>query len=221
MDLSYLIADAKELPFKSESLDAAFSIYFTDIIPFRYLIEEVSRVLKNGGFFVHFGPLDYHFDNIADCLTSEEIKLLLLLEGYEILYENFVTIQHLTTSSMVKKNYDNWVLVAQKRQGSKISSHSILVMTHPIDFYVHKEVFNGKERLKKIRLRLNDYDQESQEFVVELLKLVNGSRSIGQILDELNKTFSINMNLHEHVYAIILKLMALGLVSLKETITDN
>ena len=39
---------------------------FTDVLPLSVLLKEVKRLLMPGGVFVHFWPLDYHFDDIDE-----------------------------------------------------------------------------------------------------------------------------------------------------------
>lgn len=113
--LSYMIADALNLPVANDSLSAVVSVYFTDVLPFRKLIKEIKRVLKPGGIFYHFGPLQYHFKEWEDMLSAEEITGLLMAEGFEIVQENWVQAAHLfTPHSAHTQMYDNWVLIGRK-----------------------------------------------------------------------------------------------------------
>ncbi len=57
----YYIADATKLPLRDHSISVIYSIYFTDVIPLSSLWPEIKRILKPGGSFIHFGPLQYPF----------------------------------------------------------------------------------------------------------------------------------------------------------------
>jgi carnosine N-methyltransferase len=111
--ISFLVADAAALPFPDASLDAVFSIYFTDVMPIAKLAPEIARVLKPGGCMVHFGPLDYHFDDFSDCLSAEEVREALANHGLRVSKERRVPLGHLSAADeMLRTSYENWAFSA-------------------------------------------------------------------------------------------------------------
>ena len=114
--LNYIVSDAKFIPFNSDYFGSIFSIYFTDVLPITTIIKQVIRLLKPGGLFVHFGPLEYHFNSIEYMLSAEEIHDIFEDLGFEILVnETTDYIPHLySKGSLLKKSYKNWVFVCRK-----------------------------------------------------------------------------------------------------------
>ncbi len=74
--MDYIVADATKLPLPSSSVNAAFSVYFSDVLPWKRMLTEVSRILQPGGLFIHCGPLQYHFDEPREMLSVEEVRNL-------------------------------------------------------------------------------------------------------------------------------------------------
>lgn len=112
--LKFWVGDALQNPLRDGSIDVVFSIFFTDVLPLRLYLEEVKRVLRKGGTFVHYGPLHYHFNSIADMLSLEEVKSYLKMEGFEIMEEFFEEGKHLSPAqSLEQSRYMNWALAAR------------------------------------------------------------------------------------------------------------
>lgn len=110
--IHYAIADAKALPFQEQTLSAIISIYFTDVLPLHSFIPEVLRSLAPGGIFIHYGPLQYHFDQLADCFSAEELKKELFhTYGLILKDEQWHQLRHLNGRS-----FNNWSFAAI-RQG--------------------------------------------------------------------------------------------------------
>jgi carnosine N-methyltransferase len=114
--INYIISEATELPLEENSVSSILSIYFTDVIPLNALLKEVKRVLKSGGIFVHFGPLNYHFKNITSMFAAEEVKEHFLDFGFEMTYENKVKTTHLQENTSIKTvTYENLIWVFKKK----------------------------------------------------------------------------------------------------------
>ncbi len=106
-----------------------FSIYFTDVLPLKILIPELKRVLQPNGLFFHFGPLHYHFNEIEEMLTAEEIKDAFKAEGFEIITEDLedLTHHHSEVSLSVKKYY-NWIFAVRKKEVPVIKVHPDVIL---------------------------------------------------------------------------------------------
>jgi carnosine N-methyltransferase len=116
----YWIADAQQLPLPDQSMDVVISIYFTDVLPLDQLLKEVKRVLKSGGIFIHYGPLEYHFEDFAASLSAEEVRDQLASHHFHITEERTVASTHLATSGqMVHHIFDNWAFSAKDHESRK------------------------------------------------------------------------------------------------------
>jgi carnosine N-methyltransferase len=115
-EFTYLVADANALPFAPNSVWVVLSIFFSDVIPLRGLLQEAHRVLPAGGIFAHFGPLHYHFDDARDMLPVEEVRKAVGEAGFDIIYEQRVpTVQQRKPASMSYHTFRNWCFAARKR----------------------------------------------------------------------------------------------------------
>src|SRR5258708_8386409 len=76
-NVDYMIADAVRLPLADESQAAVVAIFFADVVPMSKFMPEVRRVLRPGGSFINFGPLQYHSKDPSEWLTSEEVRHVL------------------------------------------------------------------------------------------------------------------------------------------------
>jgi SAM-dependent methyltransferase len=113
--VDYIIANAANLPLLSDSADAVFSIYFSDVLPLKKLLPEVHRVLRPGGLFVHCGPLQYHFEEPSDMLSVEEVRHLVADSGFEIVMEDSFVADHLKHElCMFSYQTRNWTFIAKR-----------------------------------------------------------------------------------------------------------
>lgn len=109
----YLIGDVCRIPLREESISTIVSVYFTDVVPLKHYLGEVLRVLKQGGVFLHFGPLEYHFDDITQHLSAEQIKCVFESNGFKIVSEDSIKSEHLhIEGAMSHQIFENWVFCA-------------------------------------------------------------------------------------------------------------
>jgi SAM-dependent methyltransferase len=101
--IHYVIADASDLPFNKESISIIFSIFFSDIIPLSILLKEVKKVIKKGGYFIHYGPLSYHFKKIFEMHTAEEFIEQFELNGFKLIHQDIVKSENLYTEGSLEK----------------------------------------------------------------------------------------------------------------------
>ena len=85
--INYVWADTLSSPFENDFFDWVLSIYFSDVIPLPDLIIEIKRVLKPGGYFLHFGPLQYHFKTVEHHYPYNEFRQYFVDNGFEIVHE--------------------------------------------------------------------------------------------------------------------------------------
>lgn len=113
--VDFFVSDVLDLPLDKNSLNAVFSIYFTDVIALKLWFEKINNIIKNEGYFIHFGPLDYFFSAESEMLTAKEFRNFFEERGYETITDEIVETSHLNDSnSFAYKVYRNWLFIAKK-----------------------------------------------------------------------------------------------------------
>jgi carnosine N-methyltransferase len=75
-------------------------------------VKELKRLLSTDGIFIHFGPFNYHFKEITNMLSVEEVKQYFKLQGFELLTEDNIIAEHLSAEDGIKLNvFINQLLV--------------------------------------------------------------------------------------------------------------
>lgn len=112
----FFVSDVLNLPIKNESIDAVFSIYFTDVIALILWFDKINHIIKKGGYFVHFGPLDYFFSAECEMLTANEFRVFFEENGYQTITDEIIETSHLNdVNSFSYKIYRNWLFIAKKK----------------------------------------------------------------------------------------------------------
>ena len=112
--LTYVIADAEDLPFEN-IFNSVYSIYFSDVMTPRRLLEQVNKVLVGSGLFIHFGPLNYFFKDENQMLSVDEFKQLFENNGYTTMADEIVPTSHLESAHSLRKViFENWLFVAKR-----------------------------------------------------------------------------------------------------------
>lgn len=111
-NLTYAVADARTLPLAKHSVCAIVSIYFTDVLPWSQLWSEVMRVLKPGGVFIHYGPLQYHFKAIQAHYSADDLRADMQSQGFVLYDEQWTSQHHLRESLALEHIYKNWSFAA-------------------------------------------------------------------------------------------------------------
>lgn len=115
-DLSYLVGDLAALPLPAGSAAVVASVYCTDVMPLDCYLDELNRVIEPGGLFLHFGPLEYHFDDISRHLSAAEVRSAFEAEGFATVKDEHLELRHLSAEgSMAPRVFDNWVFGAVRR----------------------------------------------------------------------------------------------------------
>ncbi|WNI38858.1 MULTISPECIES: methyltransferase domain-containing protein [unclassified Chryseobacterium] len=113
--IDFFVSDVLNLPLEEKSVDAVFSIYFTDVIALKLWFEKINNIINENGYFIHFGPLDYFFSAESEMLTAQEFRFFFEDNGYETITDEIVETSHLNDSnSFTYKVYRNWLFIAKK-----------------------------------------------------------------------------------------------------------
>jgi carnosine N-methyltransferase len=115
--IDFFVSDVLNLPFKDNSLDSIFSIYFTDVIALKLWFPKINSILKSKGLFIHFGPLDYFFSDEIEMLTAEEFRMFFEKNNYKTIVDKVVETPHLKDDSSISYQvYRNWLFIAEKQK---------------------------------------------------------------------------------------------------------
>lgn len=195
----YLVSDAARIPLRDRSVSVVVSAYFTDVLPLSSYLGEVARVLEPGGLFLHIGPLEYHFEEMALHLSAEQIKRAFEASGFAVVGEERVTAEHLAREGILSHRiFDNWVLCAVRSapapSGDDFDLHPdcILELAGDVQFRVSGVLTGDGERTTSVELLL-----PSQEFftgaapVLDVLRSVDGATSVDAILRRLAERYAV------------------------------
>lgn len=210
--LNYVIADALQMPFSSARFDLVLSIYFTDVVPIKKLICEVKRVLKPGGIFLHFGPLDYHTENIEEMFSYEELVAILEEEGFKIeLEDDMVTDNNSNMGELCRKEYTNKLLIA-KYLGREltVSLESVYSLKKDIFFKIEGRI--GKSYSMQMESWGYSFDQETADASFELLKRLDGKITLIDIITELKFNFELSTNFENQATHLMKILLEKGII---------
>lgn len=115
-----LAANAWSPPIKSGSVDTVITPWFIDVNgkEIRILIAQVQKLLKPGGLWINTGPLLYGTDiSPMRRYTTEEIRELAELAGFEFCYENVEISPYLKTPLSAQLRTEQvWTFVARAPQ---------------------------------------------------------------------------------------------------------
>jgi len=208
-----IIGDANNLPFQRNSIEAISSIFFTDVIPFSNLLKEVKRVLKEGGLFIHYGPLNYHFRDLRNILSFQEIVNTLVKNGFTISHKESFRSPHCEAglSTKLLKSYTIWLLVATKNHGIKIKEESILSIVKPLKFRREGTIDNSTYAFDSVILLENNSEFQGADSVLEILNQIDGETNFANIIKNLEEIFgAINTEQKDSIKSILEDLINKG-----------
>lgn len=216
--LNYFVSDVLNQPFKDDSISAVFSIFFTDVIALKLWLPEVKRILKDGGSFIHLGPLDYFFSDQREMLTCEEVREVFEENGFVVTKDEFFETTHLASSrAMSNKTYTNWLFAAeiQKKESDKINHSSVLKIKEKASYSINGNITSkGYETFTQLHMP-DGTSYEGAETVVDILKLIDGKRSIQDILNEMTSVFGDEVEEQkESILKILESLVAKGVLKI-------
>lgn len=186
-----IVADAAQMPFADQGISAVYSIYFSDVIPFPHLIREIQRVLVEGGTFIHYGPLDFHFQDYRFMLSCEEFELILRRHGFQLTAkESFQSTHCRSEVAKSYKTYTIWLIVAEKQtvlppidQQTRFSIPEAIQISHT------GKVDNTDFQFDSALILPDQRRFEGAETVIDLLQTIDGKRTFSEIIAELSEIY--------------------------------
>ncbi len=204
----YYVGDAQQIPLKDNSVDVIISIYFTDLIPLKNYIREFNRVLKRDGIFLHFGPLDYHFESIKDRVSLEEIFLSLSNNGFDV-NKNYQLIPttHLKDETLSFKKYNNILFSAVKKQDAKIKVDDETKIYHykPVKYILNGSIDSGIDTIVEKTIVFPDGSEfENAESVLEIINLITDGMLLKELFERICEVYSADEAVNKsNIYNLI------------------
>jgi|GEM_PF-781760 carnosine N-methyltransferase len=196
--VNYFVGDALSVPIRDHSLSCILSVYFTDLVPLHSYLQEIKRLLKPGGLFIHFGPLDYHFENLTDRLSANEIRAEFSAAGFSWGAEKEVISTHLKSSvSMVYKTYKNWMFSAIRKPDTDHSAalleSSVIRLKREVLYETKGSITVDRELLKEVNIVLPAGDTyQGADSVLDIIRLVDGQKTISEVVDMLATEYDLS-----------------------------
>ena len=188
--VDFFVANAAQLSLPQKSIQHIYSIYFTDVLPLEQLYQEVDQLLIEQGLFIHFGPLEYFFNQEEQMLTAEEVRLFFQEQGYQVLVNEFMRTKHLSSeNNMRHRVYDNWFFIAQKPTSKPkpvLELTSVISLNNQVELVSLGQIEQGACTAVKYEVKLGNQSYQLPEVVYELLVQINGQRSIQALLQALD-----------------------------------
>lgn len=200
----YALADVARLPFADSFFDCIVSVYFTDIVPLSILIGEVKRLLSAKGSFIHFGPLQYHFDNTAEMFSFDELTNAFKRENFRVGFRDKVVQPHLKSAHVGSvHSFTNWTFVASLFSSKVVERSSLIFL--PSDVFFFKTGKLGSEGDVKVVLRVGDekYFSFTSEGL-EILELVGSGTTIELIASRLHTEKGFNVLTEKEVERLMI-----------------
>lgn len=195
--IDYFIGDARHSPFPDRSFQLLCSLYFTDVVPIDELLPEIKRLLAPGGYFLHFGPLEYHFKDSTKMYTANELQLLLQKAGFELVHESFVATAHIASEeSMLSKTYDNLVLCMKLKEVEELELGLDTVIALADTYSVqttYPKRHNGHRATAQTSITFfNGEVYEGASSVADILQEIDGARSIEEVMDSVCQSYALS-----------------------------
>lgn len=221
--VDFCVGDAMNLALPNESVNSVISAYFTDVLALKLYLDEVYRVLKPGGLFIHFGPFDYPFESITEKLGIDNVKSIFLKYGFTILEDKHVFCHHMQTSVHQSLfSYNNWFFVAQKPEvevqpKQLITGASVVSIKNKIQFNHTGYISDDGTVEERQSIFINGTEYHGADTMMLILDLVDGQKSINDILDALNEEFEIDDETKAIFFKKIEEYIMMGVLHVKPT----
>jgi carnosine N-methyltransferase len=212
--VKYVVADSLDLPFPENFFSAVISIFFTDVVPFDAQLKEIKRVTKSGGLFVHYGPLEYHHEDVSCMYSFEEIKERCESSGYEMACEDRHMGGHCSsTANGLTKVYTNWMASFRKSECPLpvIEAESVFALRSQLTM---TKMISVQETGLTTEISINvpgGITFNASDFIIDMLLEIDGIKTFQQVLTSLEEMYgSIDGDSIASIRKILTSLIASG-----------
>ncbi len=186
--ITYFMADATQIPLPDHSQSAIVSVYFTDVLPLKTYLPEVIRVLKDGGLFIHFGPLVYHFSDESEMLTTDELLAIFEENGFQIVSERQQPeVSAFAEGTMSTTRFINWMFTARKKEPVACQTITIdtkLTLTEGLTYEEYGPVTPVGTASPQVFLLLPSGKKlKTSVLVRELLQRIDSDKTVLEVLN--------------------------------------
>lgn len=180
----FVLGDVFAPPLAPASFDLLLTPWLVDILPesFRSLAVRLGRLLTDEARWISFGPLSFESHGPAERLTAEEMAEALEAVGFEVERAEMHCVPHLhSPHGMVRRSEEIFVFAARRR--------APIAEVKPFRFYP-KWMTDGRQSVPV----LPELEQLRAErvFDLEILKCVDGTRGIDDIVALLSERYSLD-----------------------------
>ncbi len=200
-NITRFVSDIKQIPLSANSVDVITSVYFLDVLNIELYIDELHRVLNEGGLYINLGPIGYpRSTRFIHKLLPEEIKDVFRQHGFEILHEEFLENSYMKSSlKMTTLIHKNWVFAARKKKAVdkkhlEIFLDTVLKLDKKVFVEKSAQLSDKGENVfyyKFYNFRGDTY--EGAALVIEILQLIDGVKSVLEIKKTVELKFDINV----------------------------
>lgn len=183
--VQYVLADASNLPFANGWFDAVVSVYFTDVLPLKITMQEVKRVLRPEGRFVHFGPLEYHFSDISQKHSFNTIEKILQQMNFETLPAERVELSHCKSNSAGSyRTYNNWSMTAIRQDDPTITLQSFVAVSEGVKYVVSGKVVESSQEEITVQI-FQQAPVKISDALLDVLKCVRNGCTVNDVISRL------------------------------------
>lgn len=222
--LAYFVADGLNVPVADHSVSAVVSVYFTDLVPIARYMDEVQRLLAPGGLFIHFGPLEYRLPDVNDALSAQEIREVFKGHSFAIVLDERIRTSQLASAlSMQSKVYDAWAFVAvnenspARASSLEVTWDSVVSIIDEVVYETRGVLSRDGESVLETKLVLpNGEKYEGAISALDVLRTIDGSRTIGEIAETLARRYEIPQESRQNVLEFMKTLVSSRTLRLAE-----
>ncbi len=178
-NFNFHLCDIREAKFVPHSFDMVMTPWLIDVLlmDFAEFCALVNNCLCEGGYWVNFGPLGFNNPILSDYYSYEEVKHLVAKAGFEIKDEKYEMIPYLHSPA---SNHHRWERVLTFR-AQKVKTVEEPVIRKSREFYDWELDKDAPVEIAVKEMNL----EKGYRFNLQLVKLVDGNRSINQIVKQL------------------------------------
>lgn len=214
--ISYVVGDATRMPIARQSISVIVSVYFTDVLPLDRYLDEIVGTLAPGGLFLHLGPLEYHFDDLAQHLSAEQVKRAFRNRGFEIVGEDHIRAEHLPREGTLSHRvFDNWVFGAVRdtraSEAGTMSLDTVVELAADVRYRTSGVLSREGERITDVEIVMPSHERcQGAGLVLEVLRLIDGTRRVEDVLASFSDRFGATPETRNAVIGVLQDLYRRG-----------